>query len=91
MTGPAAVTPREQARALADTLGEPLHFVELTRAQARAAMLEFMPESVADHTLTILGEPTPEERRVSPDVERVLGRPATSYAEWAKYVVDAFR
>lgn len=54
-------------------------------------MLDFMPESVAVHTLSILGEPTPEERSVSPDVEHVLGRPATSYAEWANCVSGAFR
>ncbi|MCU1646710.1 MAG: NADH:ubiquinone reductase ((+)-translocating) [Nocardia sp.] len=91
VTGPAVVTPREQAAALAAALGEPLRFVELTRDQARVNMLRFMPESVADHTLSILGEPTPEEPLISPDVERVLGRPATSYADWAKYVVGAFR
>ncbi|WP_235569879.1 hypothetical protein [Nocardia sp. Root136] len=91
VTGPAAITPREQAAAIAAALGEPLRFVELTREQARANMLDFMPESVAVHTLSILGEPTPEERSVSPDVEHVLGRPATSYAEWANCVSGAFR
>lgn len=91
VTGPAVITPRQQAAALAAALGEPLRFVELTRDQAFTNMLNFMPESVADHTLSILGEPTPQEQQVSSDVERVLGRPATSYAEWAKYVIGAFR
>ncbi|MGX1807031.1 SDR family oxidoreductase [Nocardia sp. NPDC055321] len=91
VTGPAVVTPREQAAALAAALGEPVGFTELTPEQARIELLKLMPESVADHTLTILGSPTPAEQRVSPDVERVLGRPATSYADWAKYVADAFR
>ncbi|WP_405138498.1 SDR family oxidoreductase [Nocardia sp. NBC_01388] len=91
LTGPAVITPREQAAAVAAAFGEPLRFVELTSDQARSNMLRFMPESVVDHTLLILGEPTPEEQTVSPDVERVLGRPATSYADWAKYVIGAFR
>ncbi|WP_067571894.1 NAD(P)H-binding protein [Nocardia acidivorans] len=91
VTGPAAITPREQAVALAEALGEPLRFVELTRDQAKSNMLRFMPESVADHTLSILGTPTAAEQQVSPDVERVLGRPATSYAEWARRVAPAFR
>ncbi|MET8425886.1 NAD(P)H-binding protein [Nocardia sp. NPDC004860] len=91
VTGPELVTPRQQAQALAAALGEPLQFAELTREQARANMLRFMPESVADHTLTILGEPTPEEQLVSGDVERVLGRRATGYAEWAARVAPAFR
>ncbi|MEU0540580.1 NAD(P)H-binding protein [Nocardia sp. NPDC005978] len=91
VTGPAVVTPREQAEALSAALGEPVRFVELTPEQARTELLKFMPESVADHTLSILGSPTEAEQQVSPDVERVLGRPATGYADWAKYVADAFR
>ncbi|WP_433672783.1 SDR family oxidoreductase [Nocardia sp. CA-136227] len=90
VTGPELVTPRDQAAALAAALGEPLRFVELSRAEARVNMLRFMPESVADHTLSILGEPTPEEQLVSGDVERVLGRPATGYAQWAARVAPAF-
>ncbi|MGV9661598.1 SDR family oxidoreductase [Nocardia niigatensis] len=91
VTGPELVTPRQQAQALAAALGEPLRFTELTREQAKVNMLRFMPEAVADHTLTILGEPTPEEQLVSDDVERVLGRRATGYAEWAARVAPAFR
>ncbi|WP_039798915.1 SDR family oxidoreductase [Nocardia araoensis] len=83
LTGPELATPRAQAEALGAAVGEPLRFVELTRAQAGSAMREFMPEPVVEHTLTILGEPTPAEQRISPDVPRVLGRPATRYAEWA--------
>ncbi|WP_040809498.1 NAD(P)H-binding protein [Nocardia concava] len=91
VTGPELVTPRQQSEALTAVLGRPLQFVELTRAQARENMLRFMPESVADHTLEILGAPTAEEQQVSGDVERVLGRPATSYARWAARVAPAFR
>ncbi|MFD7847359.1 SDR family oxidoreductase [Nocardia sp. NPDC059764] len=90
VTGPELVTPRDQAAALATALGEPLRFVELSRVEARVNMLRFMPESVADHTLSILGAPTPEEQLVSGDVERVLGRPATGYAQWAARVALAF-
>jgi hypothetical protein len=54
-------------------------------------MLSFMPAPVADGTLAILGHPTPEETRVSPDVARVLGRPGRSSADWARRNADAFR
>lgn len=84
LTGPAAISPRQQAHAVEEALGISLRFVELTREQARSGMLRFMPEDVADGTLDILGTPTPAEQQVSTDVERVLGRPATSYAEWAQ-------
>ncbi len=84
LTGPTAITPREQAAALADAIDTPITFVELTPAQAKANMLRFMPEPVADHTLTILGTPTAEEQRGAHDIEQVLGRPATPYTDWAR-------
>ncbi|MFD9547801.1 SDR family oxidoreductase [Nocardia salmonicida] len=84
LTGPAVVTPRDQAAALADAIDIPIAFVELTSDQAKQNMLRFMPEPVADHTLTILSTPTPEELQVSDDIEKVLGRPATNYAQWAR-------
>ncbi|MEW2354875.1 NAD(P)H-binding protein [Spirillospora sp. NPDC029432] len=91
LTGPALMAPREQAEAIGAALGEPVRFVELTRDQARARMLDFMPADVVDTTLDVLGEPTPAELRISPDVEKVLGRGPRTYAEWARANVAAFR
>ncbi|WP_406393140.1 NAD(P)H-binding protein [Streptomyces sp. NBC_00882] len=91
LTGPAPISPRQQAAALADALGEPVRFVEQTRAEARAGMVRFMPEPIADATLDILGDPSEGLRRVSPDVERVLGRPPRAYAHWAAGNLSAFR
>jgi uncharacterized protein YbjT (DUF2867 family) len=91
LTGPSAVTPREQAAAIAEAVGEPVRFVPQTREEARAVMLGFMPPEVAEATLDILGAPTPEEQRVSPDVERVLGRPPRPFAEWAARFAGAFK
>lgn len=91
LTGPEQISPRRQAAAIGDALDEPVRFVELTRAQARDRMLTVMPEPVADSTLDILGAPTAEEQRVSPDVERVLGRPARPFADWATRNATAFR
>ena len=83
LTGPAPISPRQQASAIADALGEPVQFVEQSRAQARAQMLRFMPEPVVENTLTILGTPKIGEQQVSPDVERILGRPPRTFAGWA--------
>ncbi|MGW7751887.1 NAD(P)H-binding protein [Streptomyces violaceusniger] len=91
LTGPAPVAPRQQAQTIGDALGEPVRFTELSREQARAELLRFMPEPVADGTLDILGEPTAAEQRVSPDVERVLGRPPRAFADWAMRNIAAFR
>lgn len=91
LTGPSPISPREQARAIGEALGEAVRFVELSREEARAHMLGFMPEPIADGTLDILGRPTAGEQRVSPDVERILGRPPRTFAEWARHNVAVFR
>jgi uncharacterized protein YbjT (DUF2867 family) len=91
LTGPAPISPRQRAEAIGAALGEPVRYVELSREEAKAQMLQFMPEPVADSTLAILGEPTAVEQRVSPDVERLLGRPARTYSDWVARHVAAFR
>ncbi|WP_373299411.1 hypothetical protein [Amycolatopsis acidiphila] len=50
-----------------------------------------MPAPIADGTLDILGDPTPDEQRVSPDVERILQRAPNTFARWAARNADAFR
>ncbi|WP_217215185.1 NAD(P)H-binding protein [Streptomyces sp. AC550_RSS872] len=91
LTGPALSTPRQRAEAIADALGEPVRFIEQSRDEAHAQMLRFMPEPVVETTLTILGEPTPAEQRISPDVERLLGCAPRTFADWAQRHIAAFR
>jgi uncharacterized protein YbjT (DUF2867 family) len=91
LTGPEVSTPRQRTAAIAAALGEPVRFVEQPAAEARAQMVAFMPEPVADGTLAILGAPTPREQRVSPDVERILGRRPRTFADWLDRHVAAFR
>ncbi|WP_369246336.1 NAD(P)H-binding protein [Streptomyces sp. R41] len=91
LTGPAATTPPERAAAIASALGEPVRFTEQTREEAHELMARFMPLPVVEGTLAILGAPTDDERRVSPDVERVLGRAPGTFAAWAERNAAAFR
>nr|BFE79075.1 hypothetical protein GCM10020093_016760 [Planobispora longispora] len=66
LTGPALITPRQQAEAIGDAIGEPIRFVEQTRDEARAQMSRFMPGPVVETTLSILGEPTPPNGASAP-------------------------
>jgi uncharacterized protein YbjT (DUF2867 family) len=91
LTGPAAITPRRQAEIIEEVLGTPITFTELTREQARTGLLNVMPEPVADTTLDILGSPTLAEQTVSPDVEKVLGRPPHTFDDWLTRNLQAFR
>ncbi|WP_327064700.1 NAD(P)H-binding protein [Kitasatospora sp. NBC_01250] len=91
LTGPAVITPRQQAQAIADALGSPVRFHDLTRDEARAAMARSMPVELAEDTLDILGSPNEAELLVSPDVQRVLGRAPRPFADWAARNIAAFR
>jgi uncharacterized protein YbjT (DUF2867 family) len=91
LTGPAAISPRDQATALGVALGDEVTFVELTRTEAAAAMGAFMPPEVVTGTLDILGAPTPDEQVVSADVAKLLGRGPRPFAAWAADHAAAFR
>ncbi|GHE82003.1 NmrA family transcriptional regulator [Amycolatopsis deserti] len=91
LTGPAPISPREQAAAIGDAVGEPVEFVELTRAEAKSAMVRFMPEPVVENTLDLLGTPPAVIQQVSPDIEEVLGRAPRSFADWAARNAAAFK
>lgn len=86
LTGPAAISPRQRAAIIGSVIGRSVDVVELTHDQARAQLITFMPEAVADGTLDIIGRPLPTETMISPDLSKILGRPARPYAEWATEV-----
>ncbi|BCY11324.1 NAD(P)H-binding protein [Actinoplanes sp. L3-i22] len=90
LTGPALTSPRQRAAMIGEAVGEPVRFVEQTREEARAQMLQFMPEPVVDGTLDIVGRPTAAEQRISPHVEQILGRPPRSFLDWARRHAPAF-
>ncbi|MGW9174447.1 SDR family oxidoreductase [Streptomyces decoyicus] len=91
LTGPEVITPRQQAEAISAALGSPVRFHELTRDEAKAAMTQFVPAELADDTLDIIGAPNPAELRISPDVERVLGRAPRPFNDWVARNIAAFR
>ncbi|MFI0454319.1 SDR family oxidoreductase [Actinomadura sp. 6N118] len=107
LTGPATITTREQVRAIGAALEEEVRYEEVTREQARELMKTqggFAAEA-ADLMLGFAdygGEEASGEGGYSdqdwsaldkpwPDVERVLGRPARTYAEWARDHAADFR
>ncbi|GIE81858.1 NmrA family transcriptional regulator [Actinoplanes philippinensis] len=91
LTGPQPISPREQTAAIGEAIGEDLHFVEVPREAAQAAMTQFMAPDMAAGSLDVLGSPLPAEQAVSPDVEEVLHRAPGSFANWAARNATAFR
>ncbi|MFC9392869.1 SDR family oxidoreductase [Streptomyces sp. NPDC057027] len=90
LTGPVAVSPRDQVRALAEALDAPVEFVAQSANEARAQLVRFLPEEAVDGMLSVMGEPRADEQRVSPDVERVLGRAPRPFSAWAERNAPAF-
>lgn len=91
LTGPAVITPRGQTEAIAAAIGEPIRFVEQSRAEAYEQLLQFWPDHVVADTLDIIGNPLPVEQEINGDVARVLGRPAATFEDWASRNAAAFR
>ncbi|MET8689156.1 NAD(P)H-binding protein [Streptomyces sp. NPDC004732] len=91
LTGPEVITPRQQVAAIAAALGSSVRFHELTRDEAKAGMIRAVPPELADDTLDIIAAPNPAELRISPDVERVLGRAPIPFSGWVERNIAAFR
>ncbi|WP_216204492.1 NAD(P)H-binding protein [Amycolatopsis aidingensis] len=89
LSGPAAVTSPEQVRAIAAALGREIRFEELTPAQARELWVgQGMPPEAADWLLSDGGDYA--EVPVS-TVADLTGKPARTFAEWARENADLFR
>lgn len=84
LTGPRAVTAREQTRLLSDLLNRPLRFEELTREQAGRALAGRYPPLVAEALLrSAERQRAGRKAEVSAAVLAVTGRAPRSYRRWA--------
>ncbi|MEU9607944.1 NAD(P)H-binding protein [Streptomyces sp. NPDC048057] len=92
LSGPEVLTVREKVDVLAAARGRAVALVELSEAEALA---EWRAAGHSDEVVDFLLEvyrDTPEVgRTVNPTVEQVTGRPARTFAEWARDHADAFR
>lgn len=91
LTGPQRITPVEQVAAVGAAIGRELRHEEISAEQAAEEMSAHMPAEIVAASLEFLGSPTPEETKVLPTVEAVTGRPARTFAEWAREHADLFR
>ncbi|MFC9890856.1 NmrA family NAD(P)-binding protein [Streptomyces pilosus] len=91
VTGPEALTVGDKVEAIAAARGRPVSLVELTEeeavAQWRAAG---QPEEVIGFLLEVYGNTPEAGRTVLDTVEKVTGRPARTFAQWAREHAAAF-
>jgi len=92
LTGPANVTQAEQVRLIGQAIGRELHWVELPSGLARQELFEewgdqdFVDRALA-YWATLVGRGEP----VTDIVEKVTGRPARTFREWATDHAADFR
>ncbi|WP_432520984.1 NAD(P)H-binding protein [Kineococcus sp. SYSU DK006] len=92
ITGPEALTPRQRTRVLGDVLGRPIAFEPLTEEQERERLRSCgYGEDDVEFGIRLATAPPVTAAVVRPTVQRVTGRPARTFAQWAAEHADAFR
>ncbi len=93
ITGPQALTMAEVAAILSEVIGMAIRYVDVPPEAARQAQLDAgMPRYLADGLAELFAERRAgKESLVSPLTPTLLGRPATSFAEFAARNAAVFR
>ncbi|MEV3853795.1 NAD(P)H-binding protein [Streptomyces sp. NPDC050095] len=91
LTGPESLSARRQAELIATAAGVPVVVERVDRAEQRAQLTAVLPEAIADVLLDYQRERDGRPQAPLPDVERVLGHGAVSFAAWAREHAAAFR
>ncbi|GAA2427710.1 NAD(P)H-binding protein [Streptomyces macrosporus] len=92
LTGPRALTVRQQVAVLAHALGRPLAVEELSEGELRRRLARRWPEPLADALAEMAARRLDGgTARVDPTVEKLLGRPARDYSQWVSEHLSAFR
>jgi uncharacterized protein YbjT (DUF2867 family) len=91
LSGPQALTPGEQVAVLAGVLERPLHYEPLSDEAARTRMATDTPAPIIDAFFRFYSEGEFDDSIVIDAVERILGRPPRTFADWARAHAHAFR
>jgi uncharacterized protein YbjT (DUF2867 family) len=93
LTGPESLTQEQMVLTIGDAIGRPLRYQEIPPDAARRAMLDRGPpftEALVNRLLAWLAKGLEHSTPVTRDVEAILGRSATTYAQWAVDHAAAF-
>ncbi len=85
VTGPESLSVQDKVDAIAAARGSAVRLVELTEEQARKQwQAEGMPADTVDFLVSVYRDTPVEGRTVTDVVQRVTGRPARTFAQWAR-------
>ncbi|MBE1531107.1 NAD(P)H-binding protein [Actinomadura algeriensis] len=93
LSGPEALADPEKARLIGEAIGRPVPFEEITPEEARKEMLAlpYMREGLVDVLLRLRADAVDADVAPTGEVERITGRPARTFADWAADHADDFR
>ncbi len=92
VTGPQSLTHEEMVTVIAATTGRYLRFQEVPpEAAARGLIAHGIPEPFVDALMARYARGAGQPAPVTDEVQKVLGRPARTFAEWVADHADAFR
>jgi uncharacterized protein YbjT (DUF2867 family) len=92
LTGPQSLNQPDKAALIGEAIGTPVSFAEVAPEQARAAMLaQGLPTEIPDRLLGSLADYARRPGPTTETVQRLLGRPALSFAAWAAENAAAFQ
>ncbi|MBD0711486.1 MULTISPECIES: NAD(P)H-binding protein [unclassified Streptomyces] len=91
LTGPQPLSAHEQTAVLAELLGRPLVCRDLSPEEARRGYARRYPQAMADALVESAGRQLAGAKAHTTDtVERLTGRPPTTFAQWAAGHRDRF-
>jgi uncharacterized protein YbjT (DUF2867 family) len=91
LTGAEPLTQIQQAEAIGKAIGRPVRFEELSPEQFRQFATQHFPAPVVEDLLKSLASYVGQTDYMTADLEKLIGRPATSYAQWAAQHADSYR
>jgi uncharacterized protein YbjT (DUF2867 family) len=92
LTGPQSLTNQQMVAIIGEVVGRPLRYQEIPPEAAKQGMIQFgIPEPFVEALMARYGREIAHPAPVTGEVERILGRPARTFAEWVADHAAAFR
>ncbi|RBO87379.1 Rossmann-fold NAD(P)-binding domain-containing protein [Nocardia puris] len=91
LAGPEALTPRQRVAMLAEAVGRAIVFEQISRERAIDRLLATgVSRADAEYVIGWYADPPASASTPDGTVERILGRPARTFAEWVTEHKDRF-
>ena len=91
LTGRQSLTQAGHAQAIGAAIGRPVRFEELSAEAFRQATAGYLPAAAADDMLRYLAAYSGRTAQMSPDLEVITRRPATTFSDWVVEHAASFR